>query len=257
MGTALRARVEIEGIGFDPISLDGAVDELTEVIEAGRSSHVVTANLDYLRMVRDDVELGSILDGADLVVADGVPVLWLARFNGRALPGRVNGTDLVVRLLELAGARGWRVAFVGGDPGVAEAAAAAAQARWGVVSSLAVGPSPAEVDDPVTGADLAASIAATGTQLLLLGISAGRQQRFIETHRAALGACVGIGCGSALDYVAGTRARAPRWMQRAGLEWAWRLGAEPRRLARRYLVDDLPVLVRGVARRLRAGVARP
>lgn len=230
------------GIGFDPLTLDEATVAVDGLMAANGLAHVVTANLDYMAKVRRDPALDRVVGRADLVVADGVPLLWMARWSGQHLPGRVNGTDLVVRLLQRAAHRGWQVAFLGGDPGVAERAAAQAAARWSTPVAGVWPLTPAEVGDPLSSRAVAEQVGALGRSLVLVGLGAGRQDTWIESHRQLLGDGVVIGVGSALDFVAGTRPRAPRVFQQAGLEWLWRLALEPGRLWRRYLVEDTALL---------------
>lgn len=235
-------RVQLLGTDIDVLDLATAVERVGAAVEMGAGAHVATVNVDFLRQASGCEATRAALREADLVVADGVPLLWMARWQRTPLPGRVNGTDLTEALLEHAGAAGWPVCFVGGEPGVAAAAATTAADRWGVRVVGTCCPSPEEMDDPRTGHEVATWIASTGAALVLLAIGGGRQERWVRGHRAALGDRVVIGVGSALDFVAGTRPRAPRWMQGAGLEWAWRLAQEPGRLWRRYLVEDPRVL---------------
>ena len=243
------ATVDLLDVPLAAVDLDEAVARVGDLVGQRRFAHVATANVDFLAQAGKDPSLAAILQRADLVVADGVPLLWMARWQGTPLPERVNGTDLVVRLLAEAGRQRWPVYFLGGDPGVAEASAAAAAERFGTRSAGAAAPGPEEMADPVASARIAAAVEQSGAAMLLLAIGGGRQELWIDRHRDELGRCVAIGVGSALDFVAGTRPRAPRWMQRAGLEWLFRLGIEPRRLWRRYLVDDPAVLLRFFASR--------
>jgi len=236
-------RISLLGTAIDVVDLDGAVERIAGMIESGSSGHVATINVDFLRQATACATTRTALQEADLVVPDGVPLLWMARWQHTPLLGRVNGTDLTVRLLERAGAAGWSVCYVGGDPDVAAAAADAAADRWRVRVAGVRCPPPDEMDDPVTGREVAEWIGSTGADLVLLAIGGGRQERWVHQHRDALGAGVVIGVGSALDFVAGTRPRAPQWMQQTGLEWAWRLAQEPGRLWRRYLVEDPQVLL--------------
>src|SRR3954451_7938896 len=123
--------VDLCGVPLHSVSLDEAVDRVAAMIAARRFGHVATANVDFLRQAGDDPEILRILRAADLVVADGVPLLWMARWQGTPLPERVNGTDLAVRLCELAPERDWRICILGGDPGVAQRAAKAIGDRHG------------------------------------------------------------------------------------------------------------------------------
>lgn len=239
-----QSKAQLLGIDVDAYDLNGTVAEVERLMASDGLAHVVTANLDYLAQMQRDVRLAEVVRRADLVVADGVPLLWMAAWSRQHLPGRVNGTDLVVRLLSVASERGWKVALLGGDPGVAEAAAKAAHARWGTPVSGVWPLTPAEVGDPAISSRVASEVGDLGRPLVLVALGAGRQDKWISDHGSLLGGGVAIGVGSALDFIAGTRPRAPRALQRTGFEWLWRMFQEPRRLWRRYLVEDLGLLCR-------------
>lgn len=238
----LYPEVDLMGVRLPAIDLDGAVATVARLMTTGSLSQVVTVNLDYMAQMRRDTDLRAIVDGSDLVVADGVPLLWMARWSRQHLPGRVNGTDLVVRLLEMAGRQGWQVAMLGGDAGVAEAAAEQAAQRWGTPIGGVWPLTREQVADPGLSGRIAAEVGALGRPLVLVALGAGRQDDWIARHRPLLGDGVVIGVGSALDFVAGTRQRAPRLFQRLGFEWLWRMLLEPKRLWRRYLVEDMGLL---------------
>jgi N-acetylglucosaminyldiphosphoundecaprenol N-acetyl-beta-D-mannosaminyltransferase len=169
----------------------------------------------------------------------------------------VSGSDLVEPLAERAAARGWRVYLLGGGTGVAADAAARLQARFPRVNVVGV-------DAPRIGADgsdgdagaALARLRAANPDLVMVALGAPKQELWIHRHREALAPAVAVGVGGSLDFIAGRVRRAPRWASRAGLEWAWRLAREPRRLWRRYLVDDLrfgPILVRELRARRGGG----
>lgn len=251
-----RSKVELQGVGFDAVTLDEAVLAVEDLMAANGLARVVTVNLDYMAKVRRDPELARMVSAADLVVADGVPLLWMARWSGQRLPERVNGTDLVVRLLQRSENSGWVVAFLGGEPGVAERASAQARGRWSTPVGGVWPLNPADVDDPAASRAVAEQVGALGRPLVLVGLGAGRQDRWVDANRDWLGNGVAIGVGSALDFVAGTRRRAPRLFQRVGLEWLWRLALEPGRLWHRYLVEDTVILGRFAAAMLRDRFSR-
>ena len=247
---------ELMGVRFDALTLDEAVVAVEQLMAGKGLAHVVTANLDYLSKVGRDPELARVVRRADLVVADGVPLLWMAGWSGQHLPGRVNGTDLAVRLLQRAAGHGWPVVFLGGEPGVAQQARAQAEAQWSTPIAGVWPLTPAEVDDPVASREVASQVGKLGRPLVLVGLGAGRQDRWIDSNRDLLGDGVVIGVGSALDFVAGTRRRAPRVFQRVGLEWLWRLALEPGRLWHRYLVEDTAVLARFAMSTVRSRLGR-
>ncbi|MGH6720413.1 MAG: WecB/TagA/CpsF family glycosyltransferase, partial [Alphaproteobacteria bacterium] len=176
---------------------------------------------------------------AALCLADGVPVVWAARLVGAALKGRVAGADLLPALCEAAAGRGLSVFLLGGSDGVAAAAASALAARFPglLVAGTHTPPQDFGEDDKTTTAAIAA-VNAARPDMLFVGLGSPKQEYWVHRHWARLAAVATICCGAALDYAAGTRTRAPGWMRRAGLEWAWRLAGEPRRLWHRYLVRD-------------------
>ena len=230
-------RVSLLDIRFDSVELSEATSRVTTFVQSRQAAHVVTPNVDILLKAQRDPALARAIRSAQLVVADGVPLLWMARLQGTPLRGRVNGTDLTNKLLgEEAPKREWRVAIVGGAPGVAQQAASEAARRWGTTVVFADGPTRAQMDDE-GGAVVARSIRAAGADIAFFALDGGRQELWISRNLAELG-CVAIGVGSAIDFLAGTARRAPVRLQRLGLEWAWRLALEPRRLWRRYLIED-------------------
>lgn len=188
---------------------------------------IVTLNPEIVVQAAADPELASALARADLTVADGVGVAWAARRAGVTLPGRVPGVDLAFAVLATGGPD-LPVFFLGGRPGVAEAAAAAATERWGTV---VVGHHDGYFDRAREGAAVAAAVRSSGAGLLLAGLGEG-QERFLDEHRDAFGAGCLIGVGGTLDVLAGVARRTPAWTQRWGVEWAWRVGLDPKRWRR-------------------------
>jgi N-acetylglucosaminyldiphosphoundecaprenol N-acetyl-beta-D-mannosaminyltransferase len=183
-----------------------------------------------------------------------MPVLWAARLLGVRLPEKVSGSDLVVPLARLAADRGWRVYLLGGGPGVAAVVADRLRAMCGVEI---VG-----CDDAMISADGNADegavldrIRRARPHLLLAALGSPKQELWIDRVRGRLAPVVAIGVGAAFDFISGRAARAPRWISAAGLEWLYRLLHEPRRLWRRYLVQD-PAFLRIVARALLDARAR-
>lgn len=220
------------GVRFAAISRKEALDRVEGLIRQPGSHRVVTANPEIVYAAAGNPELRQALDSASLVVADGVGILLAARLAGRSFPERVTGADLVEGLLERGAGRSWSFFFLGGKPGVAAEAARRAVARHPgmVVAGTRHGYfSPAEEEQVIM------AIRDTRPDVLLAGLGAPKQELWLARHLATTGARVGIGVGGVLDVLAGTTRRAPPWMQRAGLEWLYRLSREPRRF-RRMLV---------------------
>ena len=229
-------------LGGLPVSRWGfaaTLEKISEWMASSQSRRIATANLDFLRLTAKDAELSRCLEGADLVTADGMPLVWLSRLAGRPVAERVAGSDLVPALLQRAAQRGWRVYFLGGAKGTAEAAALRAKEQYeGLQVAGAQGPRVDLGDEDQTRL-LVEEIRKSRCDLLLVGLGCPKQELFLERYVAASGARVGIGIGGSFDFVSGRRRRAPQWLGRLGLEWAWRMMLEPRRLGGRYAASLL------------------
>ncbi|GID77301.1 hypothetical protein Ade02nite_59420 [Paractinoplanes deccanensis] len=230
-------------------------------LSAGRGGQIITPNVDILHRVRRDPDLRGHLAASEIVVADGKPLIWASRIAGNALPARVPGSDLIWSLSAAMGAAGRSVYLLGGEPGTAERADAVLRERFPDLK-LAGHLSPSFGFDtrPEEYAEVCDEVVGAAPDLVFVGFGFPKQERVIEKLRPRLPRTWFMGCGAAIGFVAGVHSRAPVWMQRGGLEWVHRLYLEPRRLMRRYLVDDAPFAVRllaGSARdRLRKGTAR-
>lgn len=233
-------------------TLSEAAGLIGESIRTGRGLRVATANLDFAARARHDRQLRADLAASHLVVADGAPVAWLARAAGAVGCARVSGVDLVTAIFE--GQRGHagelRVASYGSTPEVVARAAAAIEGQYpGVRFTARVCPPFRALTDEERAAD-AQTLAKSGADVVLVALGCPRQERFIAEHFHLLPDATWIGVGGTFDFFAGLRRRAPGRVQRAGGEWLVRLAQDPKRLWRRYLVDDLPtlfVLAAGVA----------
>ncbi|HVB28065.1 MAG TPA: WecB/TagA/CpsF family glycosyltransferase [Mycobacteriales bacterium] len=255
-------RILLDGVGIDALSLAAAADEVVRRAARGAGGLVVTPNADILLRVRRDPTLRALLDDAELVVADGVPLLWAARLAGEPLPGRVNGTDLLVAVAERCGRAGLGLFLLGGTPATpsggtpatpsggtpaATPAARAADRLAQICPGLALpgwySPPFGFENDPEEIDRIEAALAAARPTVCAVGLGFPKQERLAAALRQRFPAVVFCCLGSAIGLVGGEQARAPRWAQRAGLEWLFRLAQEPRRLARRYLRDDLPFVI--------------
>jgi N-acetylglucosaminyldiphosphoundecaprenol N-acetyl-beta-D-mannosaminyltransferase len=218
------------------------LDHVFARLAARRGGWIVTVNLDFLRRHHLDAQARALYDAADLRVADGMPVCWAARLQGDHLPERIAGASLVPLLAERAAAEGRSLYLLGGDPEVNEKAAEVMVERW---PGLRVcGRTSPQISDPPTQEQIAKitqTLSRSRPDILLVGMGSPKQERVIQALRPTLPATWMIGVGNSFSFVAGNVRRAPLWMQQTGLEWLHRLAQEPRRLARRYLVDDLPV----------------
>jgi exopolysaccharide biosynthesis WecB/TagA/CpsF family protein len=236
--------VTILGVRVAAVGRQDALDRVAGLVEAPAPALLAFANAHTLNVSVRDRQFREALDGAALVLNDGVGLQLAAMLQGRRFPANLNGTDFLPRLLSLAAERGWRVFFLGGRPGVAAAAAAAVQRE---APGLEVCGTRDGFFAASESATVAGEIRETGCDLVLVGMGNPRQELWLVDWLDATGARLGVGVGAFLDFKAGTVRRAPAWMNRAGLEWLFRLAQEPRRLAARYLVG-MPVFLARVLR---------
>jgi N-acetylglucosaminyldiphosphoundecaprenol N-acetyl-beta-D-mannosaminyltransferase len=241
-------RVEFVGVRCDNLTMSEALTRIDECIGAGCFSYAVTPNVDHVMKLQQDGSLRSIYRDAHFVLPDGVPLLWASAILGTPLKERVNGTDLLEGLCQIAAKKDYSVYFLGGSRGTAEKAATILAQRY---PGLRV----AGWHCPELGFEKKAAecealknrIATAHPDILFVALGAPKQEEWIHQYGAATGAAFAVGIGISFSLIAGEIRRAPRWMQRRGLEWFWRLCSEPRRLWKRYLLDDLP-FIRLVAR---------
>jgi exopolysaccharide biosynthesis WecB/TagA/CpsF family protein len=249
-------RVEIAGVPVDTVDMPAALSRLRTAIAGARLVQVSTINLDFIVRAQSDPEVRRIFQRSDLNIADGAPVVWLARLLGARMPGRVAGADLVPALLDESARLGASVFLLGGESGVAIAAAARLHELYPrLVVAGTYEPPRAAVED-MNNAEILARIEESKADVLLVAFGHPKQERWIDLHREVLPVSIAIGVGCVFDLIAGRSRRAPRWMQDAGLEWAYRLASEPRRLVGRY-VKDAAWLVPITARALRSRLASP
>lgn len=237
-------------VAVGPLSvLDGGMEEARafclEAIRSQTGALVATANLDFVAQARRDEVLRDDLARSSMVVADGAPVVWLARLAGAHAAARVTGVDLVDAVCAAAPeAGGLRVAFYGSTAEIAARAAWAFEATYpGVRVVLRISPPFRPATPEERRADWQ-RLRDAAPQLVLVALGCPKQERFIAEFAGAAPGAVWIGVGGTLDFYAGLRKRAPRAAQRLGFEWLIRLVQEPRRLFRRYVVNDLPALAR-------------
>jgi N-acetylglucosaminyldiphosphoundecaprenol N-acetyl-beta-D-mannosaminyltransferase len=234
-----RRRLYIGGVPIDAIDLNGAISAVFDLVSRGDGGAVFTPNVDHVVEFTHNPELREAYLAADLSLADGMPVVWVSRLLGHRLRERVAGSDLVLPLLRRAAESGKRVFLLGGQEGVA--ALAARRLGQSVPGLQIAGTLAPRIDmrEPASlRADVVKAVAATRPDLVVVGLGAPKQELWIHESREALRPAVLLGLGASIDFLAGTVPRAPVWMSRAGLEWAYRLAREPRRLWRRYLVKD-------------------
>ena len=246
-------RVQVLGAPLDPITLEEALARVDEAVATRRP--MLNASLNAAKVVRmqHDTELREAVAGCELVTADGQPVVWAARLLGHHVPARVNGTDLMEHLLAHGEERGYSVFLLGSRPETLAGARAEIERRY---PRLRIAGTHHGYFSATDEAEVVERIAAARPDILFVALETPQKELFQARHRDALGVPFTMGVGGSVEVLAGKRRRAPRWAQRAGLEWLFRLGQEPRRLAGRYVVGNsrfVYLVGRELARRGTAG----
>lgn len=243
-------RIDVDGLLFDDVTMDEATARIVELARMrDRPRYVCTGNLDHLAVAALDREFRTAYQDADLVVADGAPVVWLSRLGGTPLKERVAGSDLFWTLGRASAEAGVTLFFLGGVEGAAEAAKDVLEERFPSVKIVGTYCPPFATFATTQEQDrIAEEVRKARPDILLVAFGAPKQEKWIHANRDRLGVPVSIGVGGSFEMASGMLKRAPPWMQRVGLEWAYRFAQQPRRLFSRYILRDVPHLARAAAR---------
>lgn len=242
--TAGHQRVDVLGVRVSAVNQASAVETIASWLEAGAREYVcVTGMHGVMESVRD-AELREIHNRSGLTTPDGMSVVWAGKLAGASWIERVYGPDLMLELAALAASKGWKSYFYGGQPGVPESLGHVLGERFPgfqVAGSLSPPFRPLNAEEDAAVID---QINSARPDIVWVGLSTPKQERWMASHRSRLNAPVLIGVGAAFDIHTGRLSQAPRWMQRSGLEWSYRLLQEPQRLWRRYLLNIPEFLAR-------------
>jgi N-acetylglucosaminyldiphosphoundecaprenol N-acetyl-beta-D-mannosaminyltransferase len=245
-----RRSVAVLGVPFDNVTMHEAVELIEAKIEDGGFHQVATANVDFVINAIHDPSLQELLCSCDLIVADGMPIVWASRILGTRLKERVSGVDLIPHLAQLASDRCYGIYLLGASEKSSQRAAEVLQERYPNLRIVGRYSPPTTSLADMDHEEILSRIEEAQPDILFVAMGHPKQERWLAMHRHRLKVPLCMGVGASLDFLAGEAQRAPRWMQSAGLEWLYRAAHEPRRLAQRYLVDAY-----GLARHLPAQLA--
>ncbi len=232
-------KINICGVQIDSINFPEAIKAIEELAIRKSQSLIVTPNIDHIVRFQKDKEFKKIYEAASLVLPDGMPVLWAAKFLGILLKEKISGSDLFLKLCEGATGKGSKLFFLGGKEGAAAKAAEVLKAKYPAIQIVGIYCPPFGFENEnKENNKIVEMIKNSRPDILFVGVGSPKQEKWIYNHKDEYQVPVSIGIGATFDFVSGMIKRAPVWMQEAGFEWFWRFMMEPKRLWKRYLIDD-------------------
>jgi N-acetylglucosaminyldiphosphoundecaprenol N-acetyl-beta-D-mannosaminyltransferase len=239
-----RPKVDLQGIAFDAITEYETSAHIIDALRRHQGGYIVTANLDHLLRCKRYPRYKALVNKADLVIADGMPLIWASQLQGTPLPERVAGSTLCISLARALADHGKSLFLLGGNPGSAEQAAIAMKQRTpGLRIAGTFCPEFGFESDPAQLEAIHHLLQAAKPDMVYVALGSPKQENLIDRLRLEFPGMWWMGVGISLSFISGEVQRAPLWMQRLGLEWIHRLTQEPGRLAKRYLVDGIPFAI--------------
>jgi N-acetylglucosaminyldiphosphoundecaprenol N-acetyl-beta-D-mannosaminyltransferase len=236
-----QTKYSLLGVRLDNMTATAAAEQITSAVVSGTGGVLINPNIDVLRQATSSPSLQALVNEADLVVADGAPLVWASRIAGDGRTHRVPGADLIWTLTSAARSRDQQVFLLGGAPGIAAMAAEKLTACMPDLAAVASFSPPFGLEQTEDGfSEIVSELRAANAKVVFCAFGFPKQERLISRLRPYFPDVWFIGSGASITFVAGVVPRAPRWMREVGIEWIHRLATEPRRLFRRYVIDDLP-----------------
>lgn len=241
-------KIKILNVEVDNYTLEEALNAICEFIQKKEHAYVVTPNLDHLVMLEKDIQFQKVYAEADMVLVDGKPLQWIARMKKTPIKEKISGSDLFPKLAERCAKEGYSMYFLGAGEGVAKRAAERLQERYNGLNVVGIySPSFGFEKKTEEINQIIKNIRMANPDVLIVGLGAPKQEKFIWKYRNKLNVPISLGLGASLDFEAGEKKRAPKWMSEHGLEWLYRMVQEPKRLVKRYVKDGLlliPLLIK-------------
>ena len=225
------------------VTLEEAVGMVETLLQQKKKAYVVPINVDVVMKIEEDPYLKQITDSADMVLVDGTPLVWIGKYHGHPVKQKVSGSDLVPKLCQMCAKKGYSLFILGGKDGVADRAKARLEQDYPGIRVTGTYAPPLHFEK--SEAELKKTndaISAAAPDLLVVCLGCPKQEKFIYENMAKYTATVSVCAGATVDFLAGNVKRAPKWMSDCGLEWFYRFTREPKRLFKRYFIDDVKIL---------------
>lgn len=233
------ARLKFMNTEIDNLTMQETLQAIDSLIQENKNAYVVTPNVDHIVQLETDKELQDVYANASLILTDGKPLLWISKWYGNPIKEKISGSDLFPLLCDMAAKKGYRMYFLGAAEGVAVKAAENLTKKYkGLQIVGTYSPRYGFEKDQEELKRIQTMIKEAAPHILIVGLGCPKQEKFMYHHCGELGVPISFGLGASLDFEAGNIKRAPKWMSNHGLEWLFRIIQDPKRLAKRYLVDD-------------------
>ena len=237
------ARIHFMNTEIDNYTMDEAVEAIDQLIGQNKNGYVVTPNIDHIVKLETNTDLQLVYRDADIILTDGKPMIWISKLYGTPIKEKVSGSDLFPRLCGLAAKKGYRVFLLGAAEGVAVKAAENLQKKFpGLIIAGTYSPPFGFEKDEEELARIIDIVTSASPHILIVGLGCPKQEKFIYKYRDVLHVPVSLGLGASIDFEAGILKRAPKFMADHGFEWLYRVIQDPKRMAKRYFVDDVKIL---------------
>ena len=246
-------RMRLMNTEIDNLTMDETLDAIDSLIREDNCSYVVTPNVDHIVQLEKDEELKRVYENASLILTDGKPLIWISNWYKTPIKEKISGSDLFPRVCELAAKKGYTMYLLGAAEGVADKAAKNLMDKYKGLNIVGTYSPPFGFEkDKVELKKIERQIQEVHPDILIVGLGCPKQEKYMYHHCKELDVPISFGLGASIDFEAGNIKRAPRWMSEHGLEWLYRITQDPKRLAKRYLVDDMKII--SIARKYRRGV---
>lgn len=239
-------QLTILGINIDKVDQTQALDKIQQFIDSQQPHYIVTANAEIIYQASKDDQMRHLINGADLITADGSGVLWASKHIGQPLTQRVTGIDLVHAICQRSQTKGWRIYIIGAAPGIAQQAADKLRQQYPQCQIIGTQHGYYQPQEEET---ILQQIRQSAPDIILVAMGAPRQEKWITQHQQQLQIPVAMGIGGSLDVISGNLKRAPQWMQKLSLEWLYRVIKQPTRIKRITALPKFVLAVRKEAKR--------
>ena len=244
------ARIKFMNTDIDNLTMVETLNEIDKLIQKKNCSYVVTPNVDHIVRLEKDEELQKVYKNASLILTDGKPLIWISKWYKTPIKEKISGSDLFPRVCQLAANKNYTMYLLGAAEGVADTAARNLMKKYPGLNIVGTYSPPFGFEKNEQEMNkIKTQIQDVHPDILIVGLGCPKQEKFMYYHCKELGVPISFGLGASIDFEAGNIKRAPKWMSNHGLEWLYRFSKEPKRLFKRYFVDDLKII--SVARKYR------